>query len=513
VEPWWLTSHFAERSLMPRRYKCAASATCHLTELTALLPSLQHSGYTVVNIDWPVHAGPDALYEGFGIYNATAVDPLLGTDDEWAAFADEVHRRGMRLVSDFNPSYFWTGAPAWVQAVADVKAHGLHGLPASSPARWFRWNATCAGAKEAPPDDQPEDGMTDTWVHSAAAGACYWSVFGGSNTYGGQPTADFASPEWQTEVRRILRHWAVERHLDGIVLDAPFWYLVSNATSPHDGRHDQVVATTVREVIVEPMHALGVAVWGEVYNLQRPTIAKMLDGGRNTDMPNITSTGRHPALSSRTKGFPSHVHDMVLAQNTSALEQLLRTTVDVWNAWTGSARTEPHSSGPPAVAGLKAAVTALLAGYYVVRAGPECSSPHGSGYGRIIPGDEWPGGCFGEWAGAKLVAPTLKALTSTPALTPRAARAVVSVLDVAGAGAAGVTSVYAALRSRGNSRAVVLFNFATAAVNATLEPLGRFGVMAHQTTDLIGGGRGPAVDPSEPWVVALKPRGWAAYGV
>jgi hypothetical protein len=60
-----------------------------------------------VNIDWPVHAGPDALYEGFGIYNATAVDPLLGTDDEWAAFADEVHRRGMRLVSDFNPSYFW----------------------------------------------------------------------------------------------------------------------------------------------------------------------------------------------------------------------------------------------------------------------------------------------------------------------------------------------------------------------------------------------------------------------
>lgn len=107
--PWWLSTNFAERALMPRRYRCsgAAAATtnngsgdsgaCTLKQLAALLPSLQADGYSVVNIDWPVWAGPDELYEGFSIYNATEVDPLLGTDDDWAAFVGEAHARRMRV--------------------------------------------------------------------------------------------------------------------------------------------------------------------------------------------------------------------------------------------------------------------------------------------------------------------------------------------------------------------------------------------------------------------------------
>ena len=51
-----------------------------------MLPDLRESGYSVVNVDWPVHASPDELYEGFGILNISAVDPLLGTDADWAAY-------------------------------------------------------------------------------------------------------------------------------------------------------------------------------------------------------------------------------------------------------------------------------------------------------------------------------------------------------------------------------------------------------------------------------------------
>ena len=196
AEPWWLTTNFVERSLMPRRFRCSEHSPppgiCTLRDLKALLPTLQASGYSVVNIDWPVWSGPDSLYEGFGIYNATAVDPLLGTDGDWKAFTDDAHKRGMRIVADFNPSYFYTGAPAFQQAVRDVAAHGVDALPAESPARWFRWASSCPGAKEQPPDSDPEDGFTDGWVHSSAASACYFSVFGGSDTYGGQPTADFS---------------------------------------------------------------------------------------------------------------------------------------------------------------------------------------------------------------------------------------------------------------------------------------------------------------------------------
>ena len=74
------------------------------------------------------------------------------------------------VVADFNPSYFWTGAPAFKQAIADVRLHGLSSLPAESPARWFRWTEQCPGAMHQPPDANPKNGFTDGWVYSPRAG-------------------------------------------------------------------------------------------------------------------------------------------------------------------------------------------------------------------------------------------------------------------------------------------------------------------------------------------------------
>ena len=521
AEPWWLTTNFAERAVMPRRYACREGSPppgiCTLQDLRKLLPSLRASGYSVLNVDWPVHAGPDALYEGFGIHNATAIDPLLGSDADWAALVDDAHSHGMKVVADFNPSYFHTGSPYFRQAVHDVAAHGLDDLPAASPARWFRWAPSCPGALEQPPDEYAHlNGMTDGWVHSEAANACYFAVFGGDGVYGGQPTADLASAAWRTEITRIFTHWASERGLDGFMLDAPRWYLNSEVGS-HDGMHDQGVATRLRELVVEPMHKLGAAVFGEMYNLagppySNPTVLKMLDGGRNTDMPVDEQQPDGVA------GFPGLLHRMVLAQNASGLEHLLRSTVDVWARWCGTPRTEPHSRGPAAIAGLKAAVTALTAGYYVVRMGPNCTSPFGPGYGPSPPGDEWPGGCFGEWLGAPLVAATLKALPASAALRPGTARRPLRVISTSGCGQR--SCAYAALRTNGGHRqhaaaaaAVVIFNFADAAAEFTIEPLGPYGVVGADSIDLIHGGYGPAIHPEEPWVVALPPRGWAAFGV
>ena len=99
----------------------------------------------------------------------------------------------------------------------------------------------------------------------------------------------------------------------------------------------------------------------------------------------------------------------------------------------------PDRRGNASVAGLKAAATAVLAGYYVVRMGPNCTSPYPS-YPKPGPGDEWPGGCYGKWAGADAVAPTLKALPSQAALRPGTGRRPLKVLR-------GGKGVYAALRT------------------------------------------------------------------
>jgi hypothetical protein len=175
LSPWWLGTHFAERSLMLRHYSCSPEnlnerGICTFREAQQLLPKLAQEGYSVVNIDWPVSASPDSLYEGFGATDYYKVDPLLGTEADWHSFVKAANALGMKVVADFNPSYFWTGAPKFKEALADVRLHGLATLPPSSPAHWFRWTGECPGAMRQPPDANPQNGFTDGWVYSPHAG-------------------------------------------------------------------------------------------------------------------------------------------------------------------------------------------------------------------------------------------------------------------------------------------------------------------------------------------------------
>jgi hypothetical protein len=329
----------------------------------------------------------------------------------------------------------------------------------------------------------------------------------------------------------------VERGLDGVLLDAPPYYLV-NGTGPNDELHDSEVAQAVRDTIVDPLHALGaVAVFGEMYNFQRATVTKMLDAGRNTDMYD------------GTPGFPGKLHDMVVNGDASGLESLLSLTVDTASGWCGTVRTQPDSrlsggddddddSGDDdvSVGSLKAAATALLAGYYVVRFGPDCDSPYDFTPPSSGPGDEWPGGCFGAWGAANAVAPTLRALRAAPALhpgTPREALPVTSnatsssttlgmsqPLGVDNGEPTGGGGAYAALRlprvgaGSEEAAAVVILNMAGEAATISVDLSGKGLATPQVPTDLINGGQGPAIpEAGFAWSVELPAYGWAAFGV
>jgi hypothetical protein len=255
----------------------------------------------------------------------------------------------------------------------------------------------------------------------------------------GQPAGDLTKPEWRAELTKILTHWVAKMGLSGFMLDDPSAYLAADNQADNQ-KNDLAVSRYVREVIVEPMHQLGAAVFGEMYNFQRPTTAKMLDGGRNTDMPD------------GTLGFPGTLHEIVTSGDASGLESLLVRTVDRWVGWCGTPRTQPDVRGSHTIAGQKAAITAMLGGYYLMRAG--LNYPCHKYYDSKTPGDAWPGGCFGEWNGSAAVAPTLRGISASPALSPGTARHSLPLGPGSGAGA------YAALRTSGDRRhgAVVVIN-------------------------------------------------------
>ena len=97
----------------------------------------------------------------------------LGTEQDWLTFIDAAHARNMTVTSFFNVAYFWTGSPAFKQAEADIRAHGLDALPEASPARWFRWS-TRRSRHTKPADDRPNTNWCSDWVWDPDVNASYY---------------------------------------------------------------------------------------------------------------------------------------------------------------------------------------------------------------------------------------------------------------------------------------------------------------------------------------------------
>ena len=113
-----------------------------------MLDRLHSSSVTTLQLFTVYDSGdgydPDDLWCGLAGSNFSAVTPNIGDEADWHTFIDAAHARNMTVTSFWNAAYVWTGSPFFKQAEADIIAHGLDSLPATSPARWFRWS-TCVG--------------------------------------------------------------------------------------------------------------------------------------------------------------------------------------------------------------------------------------------------------------------------------------------------------------------------------------------------------------------------------
>jgi cyclomaltodextrinase / maltogenic alpha-amylase / neopullulanase len=96
-----------------------------------LLERLDHVEALGADTVWlnPIH--PSSAYHGYEVTDFFAVDPGLGTLDDFDRLVADAHGRGLRLVLDFVPSHVSDGHSAFAAARAD----------ATSPyASWFRFD-------------------------------------------------------------------------------------------------------------------------------------------------------------------------------------------------------------------------------------------------------------------------------------------------------------------------------------------------------------------------------------
>ena len=142
--------------------------------------------------------------DGYDIADYRKVHPNYGTMEDFQAFLDAAHQRGLRVIADLVMNHT-SDQHAWFQRAIEA--------PAGSPERdFYVWSDT---------DQKYQDAriiFIDTersnWTWHPQAQAYYWHRF-----YAQQPDLNFENPLVREEMLDIFRFW-LDKGLDGFRCDA-----------------------------------------------------------------------------------------------------------------------------------------------------------------------------------------------------------------------------------------------------------------------------------------------------
>jgi maltose alpha-D-glucosyltransferase/alpha-amylase len=174
-------------------------------DLAGLNQKLDHIASLGVTAVWLLPFFPSPRRDdGYDIADYRNVSPDYGTTEDFRAFVDAAHQRGLRVIIELVINHT-SDQHEWFQRARHA--------PAGSPERdFYVWSDT----------DQkfPEtriifiDTEKSNWTWDPVAGAYYWHRF-----YSHQPDLNFDNPLVLEEILQVMRLW-LETGIDGFRLDA-----------------------------------------------------------------------------------------------------------------------------------------------------------------------------------------------------------------------------------------------------------------------------------------------------
>ncbi len=145
--------------------------------------------------------------DGYDTADYLKILPVHGTLDDFQAFLDEAHNRGMRVVTELVLNHTSDQHP-WFQEARD---------PSSPKHDWYVWSESSEKYNDA------RIIFTDTevsnWTWDRQAQKYYWHRF-----FGHQPDLNYDNPEVRAEMKEVFFYW-LDMGVDGLRLDAvPYLY-------------------------------------------------------------------------------------------------------------------------------------------------------------------------------------------------------------------------------------------------------------------------------------------------
>jgi len=171
-------------------------------------------------IDYFVELGVTALWllpfypsplrdDGYDIADYLSVNPSYGTIEQFDAFLEAAHARGLRVVTELVLNHTSDQHP-WFQ-------RARRAAPGSPERDFYVWSDTADRYREARIIFQDFEPSNWTWDH--VANAYFWHRF-----YAHQPDLNFDNPLVHEEFFKVIDYW-LDKGVDGVRLDAvPYLY-------------------------------------------------------------------------------------------------------------------------------------------------------------------------------------------------------------------------------------------------------------------------------------------------
>jgi maltose alpha-D-glucosyltransferase / alpha-amylase len=203
-------------------------------DFAGLAQKLDYIQQLGVNTIWLLPFYPSPLRDdGYDIANYTDVHPDYGTLDDFRAFVQEAHARGLRVITELVINHTSDQHP-WFQAARRA--------PPGSPQREFYvWSDTdkkFAGTRIIFTDTE-----TSNWAWDPLARQYYWHRF-----FSHQPDLNHNNPAVVDAVIEVMRFW-LDIGVDGLRLDAIPYLCVREGTNNENLPETHAVLKRMRAVV------------------------------------------------------------------------------------------------------------------------------------------------------------------------------------------------------------------------------------------------------------------------